>query len=151
MEKIDTDEDFKIVPRNIEDRQIKELQKVEYVMLGKGNKTGNVSSCQGCSVKISHEKYFSSPMNLVFRYKMHRKYKYNGQLVTRSDKTYGYFHAEDMYCLRNYDELRRITIEDVYMTNATFLKLDDEHMKELDKRGHLEAVLNTRRILRQER
>ena len=145
---INPEEDYKTVPLEVEQRQIKDLQKVEYVTLGKGNRTGNVSVCQGCTVKISHEKYFTSPMNLVFRYKMYRKYRHEGRWVDDKVKKYGYFHAEDMCCIRNFDELRRLKIEDVYMTNGTFLQLDEEHLKELHKRGHLEAILNTRRLLR---
>ena len=151
MAKIDPEIDYKTVPLAVEKRQTEVLQKVEYVMLGKKSKTLKVSQCQGCRDPISQDKYFVSPMNLVFRFKMFRRFRVDGQMRYTSEKKYGYFHAEDMCCIRNYDELRRLYIEDVYMTNGTFLSLDEEHFRELDHRGHLEAILNTRRILRGDR
>ena len=62
-------EDYTEVPENVERRQIEDLQKVEYFAIRKGNKTCNVSICQGCVRGFKDLKYFRSPMNLVFRYK----------------------------------------------------------------------------------
>ena len=75
----------------------------------------------------------------------------NKEWVLSTTKTYGYFHAEDMFCVRNYDEVRNLSIEDVYMSNATFGNLTDGQFTELEKRQHLEPVLNTRRQLRKVR
>ena len=152
MEKIDADEDYRNVPLEVERRQIDELQRVEYVTLGKQSRTQNVAVCQGCRKGFNDPKYFVPPTNLVFRYKMYRKWPTkNNEWVYKDTKTYGYFHAEDMLCIRNFDELRNVSIKDVYMTNGTFLRLIDSHMKELDSRDHLEAILNTRRELRRSR
>ena len=78
---------------------------------------------------------------------MYRRYRQHRELKYSHDRQWGYFHAEDMCCIRNNDELLRLNIEDVYMSNHTFLRLSDEHMKELEHRGHLEPILNTRRSL----
>ena len=75
----------------------------------------------------------------------------NKEWVLSTTKTYGYFHAEDMFCIRNYDELCNLSIEDIYMSNATFGNLTDGQFTELEKRQHLEPVLNTRRQLRKVR
>ena len=152
MEKIDTDEDYRNVPLEVERRQIDELQRVEYVTLGKQSRTQNVAVCQGCWKGFNDPKYFVPPTNLVFRYKMYRKWPTkNNEWVYKDTKTYGYFHAEDMLCIRNFDELHNVSIKDVYMTNGTFLRLIDSHMKELDSCDHLEAILNTRRELHRSR
>ena len=66
-------EDYTEVPENVERRQIEDLQKVEYFAIRKETKASNVSSCQGCVRGFKDPKYFRSPMNLVFRYKMYRK------------------------------------------------------------------------------
>ena len=145
-------EDYKELPVDVERRQIEDLQKVEYIPLGRATKTSNVSICQGCINGFKDEKYFKSPMNLVFRYKMYRKRpNKNKEWVLSNTKTYGYFHAEDMFCIRNYHELRNLSIDDVYMSNATFGNLTNGHFTELEKRQHLEPVLNTRRELRKVR
>ena len=151
MDKIDPNEDYRNIPLRVEKRQLEILEKVEYVLLGKESKTTGVSRCQGCRDPIKQQKYFTPPMNLVFRYKMYRKYKKDGEMKYSHDKQWGYFHAEDMCCIRNHDDLRRLEIEDVYMTNSTFLRLTHEHFQELDHRCHLEPILNTRRILRGQR
>ena len=121
MDKIDLNQDHKNIPKRVEERQLEILEKVEYVLLGKESKTTGVSRCQGCRDPIKQQKYFTPPMNLVFRYKMYRKYPKDGQMKYSHDKHWGYFHAEDMCCIRNHDELRRLGIDDVYMTNSTFL------------------------------
>ena len=145
-------EDYTEVPENVERRQIEDLQKVEYFAIGKEIQTCNVSICQGCVRGFKDPKYFRSPMNLVFRYKMYRKRpNKNKEWVLSTTKTYGYFHTEDMFCIRNYDELCNLSIEDVYMLNATLGNLTDGQFTELEKRQHLEPVLNTRCQLRKVR
>ena len=61
----------------------------------------------------------------------------------------GYFHSDDMCRIRNHDELRNLRIEDVYMSNRTFLHLDNSHFEELMRLQHLEPVLITRRQLKE--
>ena len=93
-------------------------------------------------------------MNLVFRYKMYRTFPHphkEGEWVTDKIRHYGYFHAEDMACIRNLDELRAIQIEDVYMANKTFLSLDGAQLGELERRQHLEAIVKTRCKLKMKR
>ena len=125
------------------------MQHVEYITLGKETRTQNVTVCQGCRKGFKDPKYFTPPTNLVFRYKMYRKcLNKDKEWVFNPEKPYGYFHAEDMYCIRNYKELCTLSIQDVYMTNVTFLCLDDVHFRELDKRQHLEHILNTQREFR---
>ena len=147
-DRIIPDEDYRNVPLCVEQCQLDVLQKVEYIMLGKETRTTGVTTCQGCRDPIKHNRYFVAPMNLVFRYKMYQRYCQHGELKYSHDRQWGYFHAEDMCCIRNNNELRQLNIEDVYMSNCTFLRLSEGHMKELECRGHLEPILNTRRSLR---
>ena len=141
MEHIDPEEDYQNVSMDVEKRQINELQRVEYFTIGKETKTQSVSVCQGCVRGFKDPKYFQPPNNLVFWYKMYRKRPTkNKEWITNPTKTYGYFHAEDMFCIGNFDGLRNLSIDDVYMPNATFLRLSDAHFKELDKRRHLEPI-----------
>ena len=93
-------------------------------------------------------------MNLVFWYKMYRTFPHphkEGEWVADKIRCDGYFHAKDMACIRNLDKLRCIQIEDMYMLNETFLYLDSTQLRELERRQHLEAIVNTQRKLKLQR
>ena len=46
----------------------------------------------------------------------------------------GYFHATDLECLRNLEELGEVEVDDCYMTNETFKKLKQGHIDLLKAR-----------------
>ena len=105
-QQIDPEKDYQNVPMNVENRQINELQRVEYFTIGKEFKTQGVSVCQGCVRGFKDLKYFESPNNLVFQYKMYRmRPTKSKEWINNPTKTYCYFHAEDMFYIRNFDGL----------------------------------------------
>ena len=106
MEHIDPEEDYQNVPMDVEKRQINEFQRVEYFTIRKETKTQSVSVCQGFVRGFKDPKYFQPQNYLVFWYKWYRKRPTkNKEWITNPTKTYGYFHAEDMFCIRNFDGL----------------------------------------------
>ena len=46
----------------------------------------------------------------------------------------GYFHARDLGCLRNLEELEELKVDDCYMTNGTLKKLKQGHIDLLKAR-----------------
>ena len=46
----------------------------------------------------------------------------------------GYFHARDLGCLRNLEELAEVEVEDCYLTNETLKKLKPGHIDLLKAR-----------------
>ena len=80
-----------------------------------------VSRCQGCKTPIQKMK---APNNIVFRFKMFRPRPADpsntqGEWVTLNNRSNGYFHARDLGCLHNWDELIDVQYEDLYMQNNT--------------------------------
>ena len=62
--------EYDLVLRPIEVKKL-EGHIVEYVTIPPNSL---VHHCQGCNREITHQKYFQPPMNLLFRYKMFRKF-----------------------------------------------------------------------------
>ena len=139
---------YDLVPRPIEMKKL-ECNIVKYVTIPPNSL---VCHCQGCSREITQQKYFWPPLNLLFQYKMFHKFphpKKAGERTYDPVRQNGYFHSNDMCCIRNHDELRNLRIEDVYMSNRTFLHLEDSHFEELMWHQHLELVLITQCQLKQ--
>ena len=99
--------DYDLVPQHIELKKL-EGHIVEYVTIPPNSL---VHHCQGCNREITHQKYFRPPMNLLFQYKMFRKFPYPkkaGEWTHDPFQRNGYFHSDDMCCIRNHNELRNL-------------------------------------------
>ena len=46
-----------------------------------------------------------------------------GKMVQNNYRKAGYFHARDLVCLQNLEELEEVEVEDCYLTNNTLKKL----------------------------
>ena len=64
-----------------------------------------------------------------------------------ADKQNCYFHTRDMTCLHQIHELNNARISDVYMDNRSFKDLKRENVRQLEVRGHYEAVVEIREKL----
>ena len=105
-----------------------------------------VSRCQGCKTPIQKTK---APNNIVFRFKMFRPRPADpsnpqGEWVTPNNRSNGYFHARDLGCLHNCDELIDVQYEDLYMANSTYFALTPGHIQLLQKRGQWQHIKNAR-------
>ena len=56
----------------------------------------------------------------------------------------GYFHARDLGCLRNLEELEDIEVDDCYMTNETLNKLEQGYIDLLKARKLWDGLCATR-------
>ena len=105
-----------------------------------------ITYCRGCNGKITlQDKKF--PYNMVFWYKYYRKVQ-QGPPEQRTwvmswDRKNCYFHARDMGCLRQLQELQNVEIQEVYMDNANFKALKPENKHVLKQKNHMEALLET--------
>ena len=109
-----------------------------------------ITYCRGCNGKITLEdKKF--PYNMVFRYKYYRKVLQGPPeqrtWVMSRDRKNCYFHARDMGCLQQLQELQNVEIPEVYMDNANFKALKPENKRVLERKNHMEALLETREKL----
>ena len=136
-----------MVPDDIKCDFVK-LNHVYYVVLSprleKSDKL--ITSCRGCNGKITlEEKKF--PHNMVFWYRYYRKMP-QGPPEQRSwvmswDRKNCYFHAHDMGCLLQLQELQNVDIPQVYMDNLNFRALKPENIHVLKRKNHMEAILET--------
>ena len=125
-----------MVPDDIE-RDFVKANHVYYVVLSpcleKSYKL--ITSCRGCNGKITlEEKKFLH--NMVFRYRYYRKVP-QGPPEQRSwvmswDRKNCYFHARDMGCLHQLQELQNVDIPQVYMDNVNFRALKPENKRVLE-------------------
>ena len=58
-----------------------------------------------------------------------------------------YFYACNMGCLQQLQELQNVEIPEVYMDNANFKALKLENKRVLERKNHMEAILETREKL----
>ena len=54
--------------------------------------------------------------------------------VVNKFQSAGYFHARDLACLRNLEELEEVEVDNCYMTNETLKKLKPGHIDLLKAR-----------------
>ena len=106
---------------------------VYYVVLSPHLKKSDklITSCRGCNGKITlEEKKF--PHNMVFQYRYYRKVPQGPPeqrtWVMSQDWKNCYFHARDMGCLHQLQELQNVDIPQVYMDNANFKALKAENI-----------------------
>ena len=143
-------DDNVIVPNEIETEFMKE-NRVYYVVLQEGyqNSKKMVTYCRGCKgpIRIEEKKF---PHNMVFKYKYYRKIPEDSTLkkwVMSKDKRNCYFHARDMGCLHQIEEIQDVEIPDVYMDNASFKRLKPENIRVLERKHHWDAIVENREKL----
>ena len=96
-----------------------------------------VERCSGCERQFA-EMHRKAPNDLIFRYKMKWVY-FDVKLQKRiegKEIQNAYFHARDLICLRQVDELENLGLEDIYIENHTFRTLKKEDIDLLRRRGH---------------
>ena len=146
----DPNSDDFLVPENVEHEFMK-ANRVYYIVLNERyeKSTKMVTYCRGCEGPITLEdKRF--PNNMVFHYKHYRRVPKDREFKTwvmSKDKKNCYFHARDMGCLHQIQDLVNVEIPDVYMDNASFARLKPENRKLLERKQHLDAVLEKREKL----
>ena len=137
-------------PHDIETEFMK-ANRVYYVVLQEGyqNSTKMVTYCRGCKgpIRIADKKFLH---NMVFKYKYYRKIPEDNTLkkwVMSKDKCNCYFHARDMACLHQIEEIEDVEIPDVYMDNASFKRLKPENIHVLERKHHWDAIVENREKL----
>ena len=140
--------DYVIVPEAVE-KEFMKANKIYYVVLKKGQETSTkqIVKCQGCDRAITlDDKRF--PNNMVFKFKTYHHVPASDRVWVMSwDKQNRYFHAHDMTCIHQIHELNNACISDVYMDNGSFKDLKPENVRQLEVRGHYEAVVEIREKL----
>ena len=90
--------------------------------------------CSGCEIPFNR-KDCREPDNMVFKYMMLRtRPNGRGRMVQNNYHSAGYFHARDLGCLQNLEELEEVEVEDCYLTNETLKKLKPGHIDLLKAR-----------------
>ena len=135
VRRVPDNDDYVIVPNEIETEFMKE-NRVYYIVLQEGyqNSKKMVTYCRGCKgpIRIEEKKF---PHNMVFKYKYYRKIPEDSTLkkwVMSKDKRNCYFHARDMGCLHQIEDIQDVEIPDVYMDNASFKRLKPENIRVLE-------------------
>ena len=150
LNKPDEDGENFLVPDDLE-REFMQANRVYYIVLDQGYEKSEkmVTYCRGCDGAITlDDKKF--PNNMVFKYKYYRrvpKDKEKRNWVMSKDKRNCYFHAHDMGCLHQIQELLNVEIPDIYMDNDSFKRLKPENRRVLERKQHLDAILETREKL----
>ena len=67
--------------------------------------------------------------------------------VMSKDEKNCYFHARDMECLHQIQELGNVEIPDVYMDNTSFKLMKSGNKKLLQRKHHLDAIVESRKRL----
>ena len=151
IREVDNPDTDVMVPDDIECDFVK-ANRVYYVVLSphleKSDKL--ITSCRGCNGKITlEEKKF--PHNMVFQYRYYRKVPQGPPeqrtWVMSQDRKNCYFHARDMGCLHQLQELQNVDIPQVYMDNVNFRALKLENICVLKRKNHMETILETREKL----
>ena len=97
----------------------------------------HVKTCSGCERQFA-EMHRKAPNDLIFHYKMKWVY-FDVKLQKRiqgKEIQNAYFHAQDLTCLWQVDELENLGLEDIYIENHTFRTLKKEDIDLLRRRGH---------------
>ena len=103
-----------------------------------------IEICQGCRRRYT-AKDRKKPNDFVFKYLM-----YCDQYGTKERNHYrspGYFHAYDLGCMRRYDELENVKMDEIYLSNTTFHTLTCDHIKKLKKNNMWDAIIRNRQRL----
>ena len=65
-------------------------------------------------------------------------------MVQNNYHSAGYFHASDLECLQNLEELEEVEVEDCYLTNETLKKLKPGHIDLLKARKLWDGLCEVR-------
>ena len=74
-----------------------------------------------------------------------------GKMVQNNYCSAAYFHAHDLGCLWNLEELEEVEVEDCYLTNETLNKLKPGHIDLLKARKLWDGLCEVRNKLLMER
>ena len=100
--------------------------------------------CQGCRTPFSANMY-TPPLNLVIRFQtIVTWYSRGGELQKSRGPQSAYYHAGDLGCLRNCRELELVSVRDLYIDEACYAQLTEDHKKLLRKRRHWIPVRRNR-------
>ena len=81
---------------------------------------------------------------MLFKYQMFRKYlNGKGEIKTATTCSPAYFHSRDLGCLCALEELKKIEMKDLYISNKTMEGLDKCHIKELKMWRMWDALMTT--------
>lgn len=140
----DTEQEIEddIVPVNIERRVQRENWPTLVPIFDK------VTRCYGCQM-LFEDKLRRDPHNLVFKYKLKRKYKNQaGKEVQQKTANPAYFHARDLGCLRCISELEEIELSEIYIDNKTFMSLTSTQIHHLKKINFFQHLKRNRQALK---
>ena len=92
---------------------------------------GLISKCSGYDFKFTALQK-RPPQDMIFKYMMLCKWPdgKGGEKATFT-RTPSYFHSRDLACLHKLEELNKIQMEDICITNNIFRNLSRRHVQEL--------------------
>ena len=97
-----------------------------------------IGICQGCRRRYT-AKDRMKPNDFVFKYltycDQYRKKERNHYKSPR------YFHAYDLGCMRRYDKLKNVQMDEIYMSNTTFHTLTRDHIMKLKMNNMWDAII----------
>ena len=106
-----------------------------------------IKKCSGCNFRFTAPEC-CRPNDMLFKYQMFRKYPNGrGEIDTATTHSPAYFHSHDLGCLHKLEELQKIQMKDLYISNQTMEGLDKHHIKELKKRRMWDALMTTQQNL----
>ena len=95
--------------------------------------------CTGCDWLFA-DKLYQEPLNMVFRFHTIHTFVKGGKRRTSDGPKNAYFHSIDLSCLCRLPELENVKVEDLYIEEASYKRLSNEHKKILKKRKHWNAI-----------
>ena len=100
--------------------------------------------CEDCR-KCFADCFYESPLNLVFRFKcIVHWYEKGGIRRHSSDIQTAHFHSADLGCLKNVPELELLTKKDLYIEQACYSQLTEDHINLLHRCRHWVPVRQNR-------
>ena len=140
----DSDDVFGTVPKDVEEQKLA-TNPPHIVLIN-----ALIQKCLGCNIKFTTPER-QQPRDLVFRYLMYRlKPDGNGNMVPDRKRAPAYFHARDLACLCHLEELRKIGMDGIYISNGALITLTSLHTKLLKKCKMWHPLIQTRQQLHNE-
>ena len=91
--------------------------------------------CSGCEIPFNR-KDCKEPNNLVFKYVMFRtRPNGRGQKVVNKFRSAGYFHAQDLGCLRNLEELEQVEFVAAWRDICLMMLQDRDYKAHMSNTG----------------
>ena len=97
-----------------------------------------VEICQGCRNRYTAQDR-KKPNDFVLKYLM-----YHDQYGTKERNHYRsprYFHAYNLGCMRRYDKLENVQMDEIYLSNTTFCTLTPDYIKKLRTNNMWDATI----------